>query len=911
MKKQSLFVFVLLITVCGYAQQVFTTFQNASLVVGQPNFLTQYTSYCDSITQSPSYCAISSKGMLAVAEQATGCVKIWFKIPTTNGSHADVVVGNPSFSSTSSAFTQSSIGGNCNGVAWSPDGNKLIASDFFGDRVLIWNSIPAVNGQPADVVVGQVNFTDNMPGTTASSLYQPTGVMVSPEGKLFVADRYNNRVLIWNSIPATNGTPANVVIGQPDFISSTGGYLANQMYRPWGMSCSPDGRLLIACDGANHVLVYDSVPVANGESATVVIGHPDFGISSSGTTDSTMYFPIGVSVSVDGTVAIAEYGNNRVLLFDSIPAENGAHASVVLGQSNFTSSMAFPPSGTADTNNFRSVYNVATDLNGRFFVVGRDMNRILVFGELPTDSADLGVTINVSSTALCDSSDVVYNISLYNSGPDTAKNIVATTAFPSGYSIDSIQVFNGSFNPVSGYWNIPALAPAEDAEIIINGLVDPGMAGQTITTYASIINSSAIDTNLSNNGTSADATVLITPRPDDPVVTGAEICSGDSASLTASGPGTMYWFANSNDVVPLDTGSVYITEILTEAAIFYVEANNGCPSFNRIPANVAVNPVYNESATASVCSGDSYTFPDGSIADAITEDTIQISNLLSINGCDSIIVTSVTVNPVFNIAESVSVCSGDNYTFPDGSTLENITEDTMQISSFLSAEGCDSLIVTSLSVNPVYNIPASASVCFGDSYTFPDGTEENNITSPVSHESLLMSIMGCDSVITTNLTVTVVDVTVTQNGTLLTAASDGLDYQWVDCNDNHSLLDGETGQSYTATESGNYAVIITDAGCSDTSDCYSVVIDAVNLLSESDILIYPNPTRDNIILDFNQEYNRVDIEVLNIHGQYILKNSYSGVIGTIELELKDYENGIYFLRITVDNRTSLYRISKE
>ena len=163
------------------AQQTFTNFQNASLVIGQRDFQTHIIDICDSILRAPSYCAISSKGMLAVAEQGIGDVKIWYALPTENGQAADVVVGNPDFNTVDNSITQSTISGNCNGVAWSPDGNKLIAGDFWANRILIWNTIPAVNGQPADVVIGQTDFTSNSAGLSDSTMSNPLGIMVSPD----------------------------------------------------------------------------------------------------------------------------------------------------------------------------------------------------------------------------------------------------------------------------------------------------------------------------------------------------------------------------------------------------------------------------------------------------------------------------------------------------------------------------------------------------------------------------------------------------------------------------------------------------------------------------------------------------------------------------------------------------------
>ncbi len=839
-----------------FAQQTFTNFQDASLVIGQPNYQTQVQNTSDTITHGPSYSAISSKGMLAVAEQTGGSVKIWYKIPASNGQPADVEVGNPSFFVRNNGPT-ASYANYFDGVAWSPDGNKLIAASGSQNRVLIWNSIPVVNGQPADVVLGQPDFTSSGSGTSSTSLHYPCGVMVSPGGKLLVAEYYNNRVLVWNSIPSTNGTPADVVIGQADFTSNTPGSQPNQLNSPWGVNYSPDGKLLIANANNNNVFVYDSIPVSNGESATVVIGHYQFGLSSLGVSDSTMYIPVAATVTTDGKVAVAEFGNSRVLIFDSVPETNGAHANVVLGQPDFNSNMAFATSGFSDINNLSRVYNVSTDLNGRLFVAGRDMNRVMVFGELPSDSADIGISISESSTGLCDSSDVVYRIKIENPGPDSAQNVVSTTAFPVGYTIDNVNAVDGNYNQASGYWNIPFIAPDDSAILIINGIVDAGMAGQTITTYANIINSSAIDTNLNNNGTSVSVTISLITRPADPEANDTVTCYGTSASLSAAGTGTLYWYTNSDDVTPLDTGAIYNTDPLTASATFYVEANNGCPSTNRVPVNVDLNPVY-------------------------------------------------------NLTDTVIICSGDSYTFPDGSTQNNITATVINTSYLTTVEGCDSIIETTVNVNPVYNTEETVFVCRGDSYTFPDGTTQDNITAADVYTSNLTTVVGCDSIIVTIVNVTSINVSVTQDGSTLTANATGLDYQWIDCDNGNSPVSGEVNRTFTAAASGNYAVIIFENGCSDTSACYNISIVGVSEnIPEYEFIIYPNPTDGKINVDFNRFCSNIIAEVINLQGLVVLRQSFDSEHKTIELDLNEFEPGIYIIKLITQNKTTLLRIFKE
>ena len=134
----------------------------------------------------------------------------------------------------------------------------------------------------------------------------------------------------------------------------------------------------------------------------------------------------------------------------------------------------------------------------------------------------------------------------------------------------------------------------------------------------------------------------------------------------------------------------------------------------------------------------------------------HISNLISqITGCDSTITTNITVNEVYATTEEVSVCSGDDHTYPDGTTANNITANTSHISNLVSqVTGCDSTITTNITVNDVYAETEEVSVCSGDEHTYPDGTTETNITANKSYVSNLVSVVtGCDSTVTTNITV--------------------------------------------------------------------------------------------------------------------------------------------------------------
>ena len=169
-------------------------------------------------------------------------------------------------------------------------------------------------------------------------------------------------------------------------------------------------------------------------------------------------------------------------------------------------------------------------------------------------------------------------------------------------------------------------------------------------------------------------------------------------------------------------------------------ASNGCDSV--VTLQLTVNPTYNNSATAAICQGDTYAFGGTNYTTA----GAYPHTFSSISGCDSIVTLHLTVNPVYNNSFSASICQGNSYTFAGNSY--NATG--AYSNTFTSISGCDSNVTLHLTVNPVYNLPLNATICQGTAYTFA-GTAYN---ATGSYPYTFTTVKGCDSVVTLNLTVT-------------------------------------------------------------------------------------------------------------------------------------------------------------
>ncbi len=264
----------------------------------------------------------------------------------TNNMPASVVIGQENFINTESNSNAGDSGpisgrGVNNPMGLVSNGNNLIVSDSGNNRVLIFNQIPTINGVSADVVIGQENLqggsADQGGSAASNTLDTPRGVIMVGN-KLLIADRANNRVLLWNSIPTQNNARADVVIGQPDMTTVSSGTTSTKMNQPAGLYYDEDtGKLFISEWGNDRVLIYNRLPTANGSEASAVIGQTNLTSSGTGTTAAKFNNPTGIKV-INGKLYIADLSNNRILVWNAVPTSNGASADIAIGQTNLNPS---------------------------------------------------------------------------------------------------------------------------------------------------------------------------------------------------------------------------------------------------------------------------------------------------------------------------------------------------------------------------------------------------------------------------------------------------------------------------------------------------------------------------------------------------------------------------------------------
>ena len=181
-----------------------------------------------------------------------------------------------------------------------------------------------------------------------------------------------------------------------------------------------------------------------------------------------------------------------------------------------------------------------------------------------------------------------------------------------------------------------------------------------------------------------------------------------------------------------------------------------------------------------------------------------------------------------------------------------------------------------------------------DAYTVPSG--DSTYTVSGIYNDTIPNAAGCDSILTIDLTINTLDLTVTQSGMSLTANETAAVYQWLEC-PGMGAVAGATNQTFSPTANGDYAVIISKNGCTDTSSCSTIAgLGLKPSGSENKVLAYPNPTNGEITFSLNNSQSENDeIKIIDLQGKIILSQKIIG--SSAKFDLSQLDAGVYFWQL--------------
>ncbi len=318
----------------GWARLPLADDTPADWVIGQPDFWHEGRNAKGQPTAAtlnvPTGVTACGQG-LAVADAWNHRILIWRQLPRDHNVPADLVLGQADFSG---ALANRGADAPCSqslfwpyGVFW--DGARLWVADSGNRRVLMWYGLPTANGQAADLVLGQHNFTcrdENAGGApSALSMRWPHDI-THWRGQLCVADAGNNRIMVWQHPPTANGTPCDHILGQNDAVlvdNNQSLYWPNAaaLNMPYGITST--GDWLLAADTANSRLIgWNISDCATGAAARALTGQTDFSAKGDNRWQmpvrDSLCWPYGIRACGD-SIVVSDSGNCRVVLWKLAP----------------------------------------------------------------------------------------------------------------------------------------------------------------------------------------------------------------------------------------------------------------------------------------------------------------------------------------------------------------------------------------------------------------------------------------------------------------------------------------------------------------------------------------------------------------------------------------------------------------
>ncbi|MCW3072438.1 MAG: hypothetical protein JWO44_2328 [Bacteroidetes bacterium] len=442
-------------------------------------------------------------------------------------------------------------------------------------------------------------------------------------------------------------------------------------------------------------------------------------------------------------------------------------------------------------------------------------------------------------------------VSINGTGPFKVGGYSSSASLPGGSLMDEFRLYNR------------ALTPAEVSQLMI------------VATF----NTSSITACNSYTVPSGDETYTASGTYMDTIPNMAGCDSIMTLNVTIINSSASTWGVTTCDSYTVPSGD----ETYTVSGTYMDTIPNmaGCDSVMTINLTI----LNSSASTQSVTACNSYTAPGGN---TYTISGTYMDTIPNMAGCDSVMTINLTI--INSSASTQAITSCNNYTVPSGS--QTYTASGMYMDTIPNMAGCDSVMTINLTI--INSSASTQSITACDSYTVPSGNQ--TYTASGTYMDTIPNMAGCDSIMTINLTINTVNVSVTASAGTLTANAAAAGYQWIDCSTNLPLA-GETAQAFTATADGMYAVVVTENSCTDTSACFTIVGTGVNEnLLASRISLYPNPTQGQFTIACSDKQEKLLVEIVNTLGETVQSELMTGA------QLSNFNiagtAGMYFVKIS-------------
>jgi len=516
-----------------------------------------------------------------------------------------------------------------------------------------------------------------------------------------------------------------------------------------------------------------------------------------------------------------------------------------------------------------------------------------------SSSASSG-TITVYATSSCGngSSSPNFNLTVSSGVPSIPGSITGNA----GVCANSSQTYSVSAVPgATDYsWTLPLGWTGSSTTTSISATA--GSTGGTISVTA-------------NNGCGSSASqtlsVSATQAPSQPgSITGnAGVCANSSQTYSVSAvPGATDY----SWTLPLGwTGSSATTSISATAGsaggTISVTANNGCGNSAAQTLSVSTTQAPSQpgsiTGNAGVCANSSQTYSVSAVPGAT-----DYSWTLPLGWTGSSTTTSISAT-AGSTGGTISVTANNGCGNSAAQTLSVST--TQAPSQPGSITGNTNVCANSSQTYSVSVVPGATDY----SWTLPLGWTGSSTTTSISATAgstggtiSVTANNGCGSSAAETYTITIntVDVSVISTALSLTANASPASYQWVTC-PLFQIINNATSQAYSPLLNGNYAVIVTQNGCTDTSLCYPIIITGLsNDLKNDDIIIYPNPATDHLTIEVNQN---ATIEISNTEGQLI--KTFTSAAAKASIDISTLPCGVYIMQIKTANGVAVRKFIRE